>query len=639
MTKYPKLFFWLPLIAILGVGLVLRLHHLGLQSLWMDELLDYYTSRLDLLGMLAGVRDHRGGLPLHYFLEFLSLRVLGNSEFSLRLLPAIFSTLSIGAVFALAREVFPGRRAVAWLTAVMTALAVFQVRYAQEARFYALFELLTLMQWWCFFRALRLRTARAWVLYAGIGVLSAYAHYFTFLVLFCQGVILGGSWLAAKLRDRGEVAADWWRIGRAQVLAAVSVGIAFIPCALIYTSKEAPYGIFQFGGGTFTATFRLLTGGTSAWLACVPLALWFLPEREERKRGLWVGLSLVGLGLGVIGVDAWRGYFFHVRQVLFLQPLMFLVFSAALTALLTRAGGLWRSADARTVERTSLALGLVVVLALLTPILFRFKTDTKPDGETFIFENQKPRWREAAQYVAERIRPGGLVVCLDSLVKKALDYNFQRLGRTDIPVAEVNYDLDAWRGMLDQGAYDDHWYVDGDVFDHYLWRLKPSEQAWVLSQYPPVQDWYLMHVHHSGQRRRTPLPEEIDIEFGQRRARMFKVDGWWDEAPEDGRTAAWSRGGRSVLIVPLADRFPRTLRLSVKPIVPLRMSMWVNGQEVGTLDLGRSEWQEAQLAVSRAPWRTGNNRIEMRYSQSRRYHRLARTRAVCWERCDILFRP
>ncbi|MBX9965085.1 MAG: glycosyltransferase family 39 protein [Burkholderiales bacterium] len=126
-------------VAVVLVALLVRLHDLGSESIWLDEAYSFGFARPD--RTLKEVVWATGGdfhpplyyLVLHEFLRF------GQDAFWLRLPSALCGALAAGAV-AVAGRVAAGTVA-GLIAGLLFALAPTPVAYAQEARMYALLSL------------------------------------------------------------------------------------------------------------------------------------------------------------------------------------------------------------------------------------------------------------------------------------------------------------------------------------------------------------------------------------------------------------------------------------------------------------------------------------------------------------------
>ncbi len=196
---------WLAVLGIVAGGVLLRLWHLDQRSLWFDEAFTWRLIQFPLSEMLQ--RDARDTSPPLYY-AFLKgwVAVCGDSLVSLRLPSVLFAGLAVLGVFFLVRDSFgehgpelPGR---ALLASALVAVSVFQVRYAWEARAYALGTALLAWSSWALWRAVCRPESRwlDWMLYGVLALLFAYTHPYALFSLAGQAAFVAG-WLL--------VSADW----------------------------------------------------------------------------------------------------------------------------------------------------------------------------------------------------------------------------------------------------------------------------------------------------------------------------------------------------------------------------------------------------------------------------------------------
>ncbi|MFH1896049.1 MAG: glycosyltransferase family 39 protein [bacterium] len=133
-----------PLLLILFLGLALRLYKITARDFWYDESFTAVLISWDWRAMWQGILNDVHP-PLYYLLLKPFSLLLGWTPFGLRFFSTLFSTASIflvykiGARFALTHKDKAGLAA-----AFITAIAPFQIQYAQEARQYALMGFLAL---------------------------------------------------------------------------------------------------------------------------------------------------------------------------------------------------------------------------------------------------------------------------------------------------------------------------------------------------------------------------------------------------------------------------------------------------------------------------------------------------------------
>lgn len=207
---------WFPFWAF-ALALGVRLINLGADSLWYDETFSAYMTGLDPVTI---IRATAGDVhpPLWYLVEWATARLLGNSEFALRLPAALFGALAVVVVFQLGKLYCPrARHAAAAIAIILPGL----VSYGQEARMYSLLALLLLLALW---GAARGRSALA----LGAGGLAVYTHNFAIVYLGCFAAwqFLGGKgkpwgwlggvigfyvpWLAVLASQVAQVGSGFW---------------------------------------------------------------------------------------------------------------------------------------------------------------------------------------------------------------------------------------------------------------------------------------------------------------------------------------------------------------------------------------------------------------------------------------------
>ena len=182
------------LIAILLLGMALRFYTLGVESLWIDEGTSIAVARLALPEILAD-RVFKNP-PVYFLLLHTWVNVFGDSELALRLLSALFGSLSLLVMFGVGRRLL-GRQ-VGLLGAFLLAISLFNVEFSQEVRAYSLMVLLTLISMFLFIRLFE-RFSR-WVAlgYVLVTVLLLYTHFYGVFIVAAQNLF----WLFLFWRRR-----------------------------------------------------------------------------------------------------------------------------------------------------------------------------------------------------------------------------------------------------------------------------------------------------------------------------------------------------------------------------------------------------------------------------------------------------
>jgi len=214
---------WKLALVVLG-GALLRFVGLGKESIWLDEATSLMIARMDLSSVVAwaaaDIHPPLYYLTLHFWLH------LGESEFAVRALSAVLGVITIGVVFALARELLGSQ--VGFLSAMLFALAPLHVWYSQETRMYVMVTMLSLLASYLMLLALRnaaqamdgrkRELRRHWLGYVLASVLALYTHYFALFALFFSN-LFALYWLR---RHRSGAWRSW-------LLAQLAVVLLFLP--------------------------------------------------------------------------------------------------------------------------------------------------------------------------------------------------------------------------------------------------------------------------------------------------------------------------------------------------------------------------------------------------------------------------
>jgi 4-amino-4-deoxy-L-arabinose transferase-like glycosyltransferase len=176
------------LVMVAVCGLLLRFHMLGAKSLWPDEAFSVHAARLPWLEFLRTMWWGEGNMALYYFLLRGWIH-LGNSEFWLRTMTALFGVITLPAIYALGTR-FLSRKAGAF-AAVLMATHSFHVHYSQELRSYSLLTLLLILSAYAFLAMLETPEQKSfWFLYVAFSALAVYTHMFAVFVFVSQWLTL-----------------------------------------------------------------------------------------------------------------------------------------------------------------------------------------------------------------------------------------------------------------------------------------------------------------------------------------------------------------------------------------------------------------------------------------------------------------
>ncbi len=176
------------------------------------------TSNVQSLLRVIG-EDEPGHAPLFYFIEYLFCLVFGTTPFTMRLVCAIISVITLPIIYWLALETYESR-VVAALTTALAALSPLLIYYAQEARDYSLGIFFMALSSATLFYALRSSKTEAWIGYAITLIVGLHSW------LFMTVVIAGHIFYVAMSQGRRT------QVWRPFALCVASSGLLFGPWLL-----------------------------------------------------------------------------------------------------------------------------------------------------------------------------------------------------------------------------------------------------------------------------------------------------------------------------------------------------------------------------------------------------------------------
>ena len=433
------------LLCVLALAAAVRLHQIDAQSLWLDEAYTYARAALPPAQSIAASIE-KSHVPTYFLFMHYWLR-LGDDELMLRLPSLIFGVLTVLAAFVLGR--IAGGFRVGVLTALLVALAPYQVRYGQEARMYtmvtfaasvAMAGLVWLLResdaacaplW----RRSSWRTGQAvrwaWLAYVAGSVLTLYLH--NAAVFFTATCGLCGVVLLAVCRGRRLVWIANWTLANLAVLAVWSL---WAPTLLVQTGKVARR--FWPDAPTAKLVMRTLAeiytfSDRRPWVVALFAVLFVLGWLALRKQArLAVGLSLLA----------------------FVPPVLVLIVSLAKPMFLTRIM-MWAAVPFFVL----VACGVFALPSRLAPtaMLAALLAIAGVNLERYYADQDKPPWKHVARELHALYRPGALILTSGSQERTSLSYYWNR--RTD-PVPAVPTSSMGRRVERQIGDHDTIWLLD-----------------------------------------------------------------------------------------------------------------------------------------------------------------------------------
>lgn len=322
---------------------------------------------------LSDNRIHENNPVGYYVVMHLWYRVVGESDFALRLFSALCTMLSVSLMFQLGRAV--GGMRLGLISAAVLGLSAFFLNYGHEMRMYALavvWSTLGLLAYWRFMRSKHTLFLWALVLMVSAAALL-YTHYSNALLIGLLGLVH----LFARPKNR-----RWWLA----VCFAVGSILLFAPHLTItlsifdrFVEKVSTEDVIPAGIWSLPEVLRMTIMGfvneQAILLILINMALIVTlrtPLTYLQRQGLLLsgGLSVGGILLLLVLLKAFQTLF-HVRYMLVIWPAM-----ALFTALILMIG-----VQHLPRPRQNALLGAFVALWMGTGLLLSF--DIRFHGLTY----------------------------------------------------------------------------------------------------------------------------------------------------------------------------------------------------------------------------------------------------------------
>jgi mannosyltransferase len=383
-------------VLVLALTAGLGAYELGRKSLWHDEAFTVAVAHGDGETFRRSVLGQEAFATLYY--SAIRLLPTGDGEAALRVPSVLLAMLAAVTCYALARELFGARVAV--ITALLLSVNVLFVRYAQEARAYALALWLVVLAGWLLVRAVREPTWRRWLTFGAVSAVAAHAHFFAVFVLAGQLLSL------APLRS----VLPWRRVAGAAGLAAVL--LLPLTVVLLLTNSGGRQKLPQTSVAALAAQLAGISPTPLGVLQAVVLVLCGLAAAVaamRRRRAadpvlrwrFWLVACWIGGPLALAGLVSVFWPVFVTRYFIVCLPAVMLLLAVGLDR-------------ARPALR---AVALLLVLLAAGQALHGYYLQTYKDGEN---------WRGLVQHVADQARPGDSVIFLSHYGRRPFEYYLDR---------------------------------------------------------------------------------------------------------------------------------------------------------------------------------------------------------------------
>lgn len=415
---------WLLLALLFGAALWMRLYRLDAQPLWLDEGTTWVqVTGSKLSTLLVDLFRPSQAYPLFHLLLKIDTRLLGDSEWSLRLPSALAGALAVPAICLLGRELR------GWVLGIAAALLLlispFGIWQSQDTKAYSLTLLAAILLGWALLRALRLDTRRGWLIFAAVALIAPFVH--RLLVFTLIGCAL--AWALTTTHR--------WR--RWVLAGAVVAGLGLVAALALSLEYQQASGQFAAVGPIRAAWLTFGQFATGQWPGAVR-RLWLLPFALLSVMGgvrLLLDLrhadrqsAIVVLALGVFpallfGLLLAVQDAFEARYLTIVFPFWLLVLGWSLPEL--RDWNLRRLAPASIVSRFGALMLFVGGLAVANWALYL------PDKGLFSGSVVKEDYRGAISELAQHVHPDDLVMVYPDTILPLYRYYAPRVSHQPLP--------------------------------------------------------------------------------------------------------------------------------------------------------------------------------------------------------------
>lgn len=424
-------------VCLTVIAAALRFFRLGSEGVWLDEAFSVWMARLPIADLLAWIVRIDQHPPLYYLLLHGWLR-LGDGEAAIRSLSALLSTATVPIFYFTARRLLRSP-AVACAAALLLAVSPFHVRFAQEARMYAL---LTFNVALALLAVAYLLTGdqrrRWWALYVVFAWLTLLTHNTAILFLVAINLAAGvAAWTPRETADGALILPSrrgWLWAQAMVVLLWLPWGAAFVMQA---RAVDREFWIQP-------PTLETVTSALETFASA------FLPAARR-----WALLGgLVALGMGVAALRARRRLLWFLLA-LFLTPFVLELLVSLRRPIFYDRTLIWTTLPLMIVAAAALAparwkgagviLGAGAMAVLIAGNLFSLSW--------YYNSFHKEQWREAAAWVNQRASEDDLLLFNATWVQIPFDYYFARYGRA---IAEHGAPVDLFdAGVLEPKMTED----------------------------------------------------------------------------------------------------------------------------------------------------------------------------------------
>jgi uncharacterized membrane protein len=419
------------IILIFIAGVLTRFYDLGGESVWYDEAVSIAVSKLGFADIIKWVFDNTAETnpPFYYLVLSFWVPVFGDSEFIARVPSAVLGSLSVFAVYAVGKLLYNKKTGL--IAALIVAMSVFHIRYAQEARGYTLMVCLMLVSYYCLLQ-LTIKNTRIYaVIYVASTALLVYTHYYGVMIILAQNIFCFT--LLIRNKKIGALGIGGWF--KLQVITALFLLPCFVFLAVITLKIQKGFWVPEPSSEVIWQYFTIYSGSIYLLILFLAFSLYSiigLRKVKDSKRSK-KSLESASEQPGVPGIS--QGSRLYMLLLWMLVPVLvpflislvsspILIFrytiGASLAFYLLASEGISRINNMWLIRSAAV---LIIALSLI-------------NIHSYFIHVGKHQWREVMNDIEARSKYGDVIVAFPSHEKITAEYYSHKKGLRIIPFKE-----------------------------------------------------------------------------------------------------------------------------------------------------------------------------------------------------------
>lgn len=444
-------------LLILGFGIFLRFHNLGVPSLETDEISGALISHLSSSEIASrNIYPEKSDIPVEEpFLPYLLMHsslMTRDSDSMLRFPSALLGILTIIAIYILSNSWF--NRSSALYSAFLLSFSFYHIFYSQLARGYAGLILFSILSMYFLYEFILKNSKHSLIGLILSDILGIYFHFAMLQVILIQFIIL--PIFTFFIKPSGFKTRD---LLKAYFLIIMSVIIFTFPLSRTILSTMRG----RMGGQTidfelnhiYLANLLCRYGagnGPAFFIYNVLFLLGVYRIFKERKEifiilTIWIFIPFILL--------AYKGYqyFFHIRYIIYIFPVYIFVTAYGVSVLADNiiSAVKAKNASVKIIIHTSL---VIIFLTLnFTPLRLYYRMPAKMTD-----------WKTIANFIALNYKKGKNIYIESSFCIRELGYYLNKIN-PDITINTFHGNVSDFK-MICERSSDSIWYIDNNpVFD------------------------------------------------------------------------------------------------------------------------------------------------------------------------------